>query len=66
MVHVTLNSTVAFVRFICSKLGGNFLSGSLPPSWSALTSMERLEVEGNALLATLPPSWAAMTRLEHL
>ena len=42
-------------------LSNNRLTGSLPSSWSALTSLQKIELQGNSITGTLPSSWSALT-----
>lgn len=41
-------------------LGANALSGSLPPSWSSLTSLKVLDLSFNELSSVLPRGWTAL------
>jgi hypothetical protein len=42
------------------------LDGTLPDSWSAVTTLRNLELSQNKLRGTLPESWSALTALEGL
>ena len=46
--------------------GPNKLSGTLPPSWSALSKLESLSLARTQLKTTLPQSWSAMAALKIL
>jgi hypothetical protein len=43
----------------------NFLTpaGTLPPTWSRLTTLRNLRVSANQFSGPLPPSWVALTKL---
>ena len=43
------------------NLGGNGITGTLPPSWSSMTQLQQLGLYSNNLTGTLPPSWSSMT-----
>ncbi|GAA4409267.1 hypothetical protein GCM10023187_32300 [Nibrella viscosa] len=47
-------------------LNTNRLSGTLPSSLSALTSLQQLRLFGNELSGSLPVSWSALTNLRGL
>jgi len=44
----------------------NSLTGTLPPSWSALSSLTTLDLGGNQLSGTVPTAWLGMESLESL
>lgn len=48
------------------SLPGAALGGTLPPEFSFLTALRRLDLDGNALSGTLPDSWSTMRDLEEL
>ncbi|EFN55884.1 hypothetical protein CHLNCDRAFT_145501 [Chlorella variabilis] len=49
-------------RLFVNQLGGNKLTGCLPPHLpAALQALEELDVSLNRLTGTLPPSWASLS-----
>ncbi|KAK7195997.1 hypothetical protein NESM_000533000 [Novymonas esmeraldas] len=44
----------------------NMLAGTLPETWSVLTSLTRLSLTSDALAGTLPASWSRLTSLNYL
>ncbi|KAK7199178.1 Leucine rich repeat protein [Novymonas esmeraldas] len=48
------------------EAGGVTLTGSLPPSWGALTSLEELDFSHTGVGGTLPPEWGALASLTWL
>lgn len=57
---------IACCRVARSDLSNNSLHGSLPLSWSNLTSLEVLDLSRNALTGPLPPTWSSFTALQSL
>eukprot|EP00210_Caulerpa_lentillifera_P009640 g9196.t1 len=48
------------------NLKKNFLTGTLPDSWSAYTSIEELNLSDNSLTGTLPASWSNLDSIDKL
>ncbi|GAX78457.1 hypothetical protein CEUSTIGMA_g5897.t1 [Chlamydomonas eustigma] len=42
------------------------LTGTLPPSWSALTTLSSLDLSSDGLLGTIPASWSRLSHLQLL
>jgi hypothetical protein len=47
-------------------LSNNTLTGTLPKSWSSLTSLQYLDLSSNLLLGELPAEWGSMQHLNTL
>ncbi|GMH42424.1 hypothetical protein BSKO_10343 [Bryopsis sp. KO-2023] len=53
-------------NFVSLGLPNNALSGSLPESWSALTSLKSIDLSNNGLQGTIPEAWSTMKSLSTL
>jgi hypothetical protein len=47
-------------------VGNTSLSGTLPPSWGALSKLRVLQLFVNTLSGPLPSAWSGMAALESL
>ena len=53
-------------RVVSIDLGGNGLSGAIPPELGGLASLERLDLSGNGLSGTIPAELGDLANLEAL
>ena len=53
-------------RVIALDLGGNDLTGHIPPELGDLSELESLELGGNLLAGTLPPELGELSKLEYV
>ena len=53
-------------RRTLTKLESASLKGVLPPEWSALTEVTRMQLFNNEISGPLPPEWSAMTKVTSM
>ncbi len=64
--YASLLTRFPLLPLLRRDLSNNSLTGTLPPSWSALQDLEALRLDDNALRGPLPSRWAALASLQEL